>query len=305
MTYDAIVIGGGPSAMSAALYLHRYGRNTLIITEYFGGQTLLAGDVDNYPGFKETNGTELISKMKEQILDLENLDIIEGKKAKLENTGEILTVSTGDEKYESKAVLISGGRRPRKLGIKNEEALLGRGLSYCATCDGPLSKGKEVTVIGGGYSATESALILKKIASKVTLININDKLSGEKIIVDQVNKDDEINVINNAQTTDLKVENNALSAIVYKDKVSGEEKQVKSQMVFVEIGQIPNTEGFEKVKTNDFGEIVIDPKTNKTSVQGVFASGDITDIQYKQIIVAAGEGAKAAISINKYLQNKE
>jgi len=112
-------------------------------------------------------------------------------------------------------------------------------------------------------------------------------------------------VINNAQTTDLKIENNTLSAIVYKDKVSGEEKEVKSQMVFVEIGQIPNTEGFDKLRTNDFGEIVIDPRTNMTSVEGVFASGDITDIQYKQIIVAAGEGAKAAISINKYLQNKE
>lgn len=305
MKYDAIIIGGGPSALSAGLYLGRYKKKTLLVTDTFGGLAAIAGEVENYPGFEKVDGFELIHKMTEQIKLLKDVEIAEGEAVisvvKQDNS---FKVKTESKEYESASVLICAGSKPRTLGISGEDKLIGKGLSYCATCDGPLARGKEVTVIGGGRSATEAAVDLSNIASKVTIVNINDTLSGEKVTTDKLAMSKSVDIINNAETMDYILGDGSIKAIEYRDKDHNEIKQVKSSMVFIEIGQIPNTEIFKGlIDLNERGEIIINQKTNETSTSGIFASGDITDIEFKQIIIASGEGAQAAMSINRFLES--
>ena len=306
MTYDAIIVGGGPAALSSALYMGRYKRKTAVITDSFGGLAGVAGEVENYPGFARIDGFELIKNMVEQIKNLEDIDIEENQKVdSIVRFNNLFKVAAGDKEYHSKGIIICAGMQPRKLGIKGEDALIGKGLSYCATCDGPFSKNKNAVVVGGGRSATESAIDLAKIAQKVTIINIGEALSGEQITLDKLEEGDNITIVNNAETKDFALDSGFIKAVKYKDKKSGKVKEIPAQIVFVEIGQIPNSKPFEKlVKINKKKEIIIDHKTNKTSEPGVYASGDITDITFKQIVIAAGEGAKAAMSLNRYLESE-
>jgi len=305
MIYDVIIIGGGPSALSAGLYLGRYRKKTLLVTDSFGGLALNAGEIENYPGYTKIAGFELIQKMIEQIKSLEDIEIREGETVTsvIKNRGGF-TIKTDSKEYQSLCVLICAGSKPRTLGFKGEDKLIGRGLSYCATCDSLLAKAKKVIVIGGGRSATEAAITLTNIASKVTIVNINKKLSGEKITLDKLELSKSVNIINNAETTGFILDNNFIKGIKYKDKNNNKTREISGSMVFVEIGQVPNTDNFKNiVKVNEKGEIKINQKTNETSVRGIYSSGDITDIKFKQIIIAAGEGAKAAMSINQYLGN--
>lgn len=305
MRYDVIIIGGGPSALSAGLYLGRYRKKTLMVTDSFGGLASTAGEVENYPGFMKIDGFELTHKMLEQVKSLDDIDLAEGEAVtSVVKNGEEFTVKANSKEYHALCVLICAGSKPRTLGIKGEDKLIGKGLSYCATCDGPLTKGKEVIVIGGGRSATEATITLTSIADKVTIVNINKDLSGEKVTLNKLELLKSVDIINNAETTEFVLDNNFIKAIKYKNKNSNETKEVTGSMVFVEIGQIPNTENFKDiVKINEKGEIKIDQKTNDTSTKGIYSSGDITDIEFKQIIIAAGEGAKAAMSINRYLES--
>ena len=305
MRYDVIIIGGGPSALSAGLYLGRYKKKTLLVTDLFGGLAATAGEVENYPGFDKIDGFELIEKMKGQIKALEDVEVAEGEAvttvSKLDGN---FVVKTESKEYYSTSILICAGSKPRTLGISGEEKLIGKGLSYCATCDGPLARDKEVIVIGGGRSATESAVTLSSIANKVTIVNIGDNLSGEKITTEKLALSKNVDIINNAKTTNYILDGGSISAIQYEHGEDGKTKQVKGTMVFVEIGQIPNTKIFkELVDLNKKGEIIINQKTNETSVSGIFASGDITDIEFKQIVIASGEGAQAAMSINRFLES--
>lgn len=305
MKYDAIIIGGGPSALSAGLYLGRYRKKTLLVTDLFGGLAATAGEVENYPGFDKIDGFELIEKMKGQVKALEDIEIAEGEAVTtVSKSGDDFVVKTESGEYRSSSILICAGSKPRTLGISGEEKLIGKGLSYCATCDGPLARNKEAIIIGGGRSATESAITLSGIADKVTIVNIGKDLSGEKITTEKLALSKNVDIINNAETTDYILGGGSISAIQYKDRNDGKTKQVKGTMVFVEIGQIPNTKIFKGlVDLNKKGEIVINQKTNETSVNGIFASGDITDIEFKQIVIASGEGAQAAMSINRFLES--
>lgn len=306
MVYDTIIIGGGPSGLTAAIYLGRYHRKTLLVASDIGGQTAIAGTLENFPGFLDINGFELISKMHEQAKKLETVEIKVGERVnRIFKAGGLLTIETEGNSYQAKTILIAAGKRHRELGLENEKNLIGKGLSYCATCDGPFAKGKDIVVIGGGYAATEAALILKRVASSVTIINIGKELFGEKLTIKKIVEDKSIKVINSAKTTAIKQRKDSLiEKIEYCDEESGQTKTINARMVFVEIGQIPNTENFkETVDLNDKGEIIINNR-NRTDKDGIYAAGDITDIRAKQTVIACGEGAKAAIAINDFLENK-
>jgi thioredoxin reductase len=220
---------------------------------------------------------------------------------KIEEVGGKFKIKIGGAEVEAKAVLIAAGSTHRKLGIKGEDELVGKGISYCATCDGNFAKGKDVVVVGGGNSACGSALILSELAQKVTLINNSVELHGDAINIDKLVKNPKITIINEAEVLSFKIDGMKLSGIEYRDK-SGKKTMVPAEMVFIEIGQVPATEGFEGiVKLNEKKEIIVNPQTKETSTPGIFAAGDITNILYKQIIIAAGDGAQAAMAINQFL----
>ena len=299
MIYDTIVIGGGPSALSAALYLGRYKLKTLIITDSFGGLAGVAGAVDNYTGIETIDGFELVQNMVKQVKKLEDVEIKEGEAVSLvSGYTDGFKVATSNSEFMCKTVLVCIGKQPRKLGVTGEDELIGKGLSYCATCDGPLAKGRDVIVIGGGRSATEAAITLSKTVNKITIVNINDSLAGEKVTLDKLEALESVKQINNAETKNFILKDNLIKGVNYTDKTSSETNQALGDMVFVEIGQVANSKPFKDlVDTNKASEIVVDLKTNKTSQEGIFASGDITDIEFKQIVIAAGEGAKAVLAV--------
>lgn len=304
MIYDTIIVGAGPSGLTAAIYLGRYQRKTLMLGGDLGGQTAIAGMLENFPGFLEINGFELVSKMLEQTKKLDTVETKIGEDVKeINKDGDEIVVKSEKGEYRAKTVLIASGKRHRELGLENEKSLIGKGVSYCATCDGPFARDKDVVIIGGGYAATEAALVVEKVAKSVTIVNIANELSGEILTINKINEKEKITIINNATTREIIEKDGVVNAIEY-EKNTAEKKKIEAQMVFVEIGQIPNTEIFkELLDLNESGEIKVNLE-NATNVEGVFASGDITDIKAKQTIVACGEGAKAAIAINNYLENK-
>ena len=302
MTYDTIIIGGGAAALTGALYLGRYERNVLVVCDSIGGQTAIAGVIENFPGYTSINGAELMLKLKTQVENLETVEIKEGASANSidENKGSF-EIKSGDNIYFGKTILIAAGKRHRKLGLENEDDLVGKGISYCATCDGPFARGKKAAVIGGGNSAVEAAQILSKVAESVYIINITDRFNAETTRIKQIESDPKIQILQNTKLTELIADGGKLSQIKIKD-AKDKESVKECQMIFVEIGWEPNTEEFAKfVELNEIKEIKIDKNDNKTSKAGVYAAGDITDVSAKQVIVACGEGAKAAIAINKYL----
>ena len=303
MIYSTIIIGGGPAGLTAAIYLGRYELDTLLITDIVGGQTAIAGIIENYPGFMEINGFELISKMKEKVQSLGKVELKTGEPLKeIKKVNGIFEVVTEKSSYSAKTVLIANGKRHRELGLPNEKELIGKGLSYCATCDGSFARDKDVVIVGDGYAACESALILSKIAKSVVMIGINKELSGESTTINKVKNNEKIKTIHLTKTSELTTRDGLVSGLKLVNLEGKAESEINCQMVFVEIGQIPNTDRVsELVEINVAKEIVIDSKTNQTSVEGIYSAGDITDIPAKQTIVAAGEGAKAAIAINRYL----
>ncbi len=300
--FDVIIIGAGPAGLSAAIYLQRKKMKTLILTTDFGGQTAKSAEVENYLGFTKLSGAELTQKFIEHA---ENIGV-ETKTAEVKSVTKIaegFEIKTSDETYQAKSVLMASGKTPRKLGIPGEEEFMGKGVSYCATCDGPLYKDKTVAVIGGGNSALDSALELEKYATKVYMINLNADFQGDEIRKDRVKASEKIEIIAEAETTEIFGEN-FMKGLKYKNK-AGEIKEISADGLFVEIGWMPATDIVKDlVELNDLKEIKID-RENKTSAEGIFAAGDVTDEPNKQIIIAAGEGAKAALNLWKYLVLKK
>lgn len=300
---DIIILGAGPAGLSAALYTTRYNLKTLILSGDIGGQTAISGKIENYPGFSSGNSFELIQTMKTQV---------EGFGAKIRSGEETLSVDKADGyylvktdkgEYKGKSIIIAMGKSSRKLNVPGEEELTGKGVSYCATCDGMFAKDKDVVIIGSGYAATEAVLDLAKLAKSITVVSKAEGWSGENITIEKV-KNLGIKDIFNANVTRFSANDNGILANV-EYEANGEKGSAICNYAFIEIGYIPNTKIFKNLlDINEFGEIVIDPNNN-TSVRGIFAAGDITDVCAKQSIIAAGEGAKAAISANKYLQNEE
>lgn len=303
--FDLVIIGGSAAGSAAAIYAARRKLNLKLISTDFGGEVANSGEVENYPGFIHTTGLELAQKFREHVeandvqpeLGVYVQSIVKHSEGKFE-----IIAKKGDEelRYETKAVIIATGVHPRHLEIPGETEYYGKGVTYCTTCDGPLYKNKTVVTIGGGNSALESALMLSEIASHVTLINKNAYFKGEQVLIDKVTANPKIDVIYNALTQRIQGEM-VVKQVVYKDGATGEEKTVDTQGVFVHIGWLPNNKlAPEEIKRNAAGEIEVSQKC-ETTVSGIFAAGDITNIPYKQIAIASGQGVTAALAATEYI----
>ena len=296
---DLIIIGAGPAGITAAVYAARKKMEVLVISRDIGGQAAWSGDIENYTGYQFISGPELTSKFEEHLRKFniglhENEEVLEVKKAQAVNS---LLVKTNKGSYEAKTLIIASGKRSRELNVPGEQELKNKGLTYCATCDGPLFSGKDVAVVGGGNSALDAALQLVKIARQIYLINIAARLSGDPVMQEKLNQAENVTILNQAQVTMVAGDRFVSGIRIKKD---GQEKALPVQGIFVEIGLIPNSEFAKELDKNEFGEIKVNCY-NGTNVSGVFAAGDVTDVPEKQIIIAAGEGAKAALSVFRYL----
>jgi len=296
--YDAIIIGAGPAGLSAAIYLVRKKVKTLVLASELGGQAAKSAEIENYLGFTKISGVELSQKFSEHAEAL-GVEIKMGEVQSIVKADEGFEIKTEDELYQAKSVLMAAGKMPARLNIHGEEDFIGKGISFCATCDGPLFANKTVTVIGGGNSALDAALELEKYANKVYMINLNAEFQGDEVRKDRVKESKKIEVISQAKTKDFFGEM-LLKGIKYETE-QGEIKEIATDGVFIEIGWVPATSSVKGlVDLNQIKEIKIDLE-NHTNVPGIYAAGDITDVAEKQIIIAAGEGAKAALNLWKYL----
>lgn len=300
MIYDVIIIGGGVSALTAGIYTARKKLKTLIVAKEIGGQTAKAPLVENYPGYENILGIELVLKIKNQLTKL-NVKINDFENVlKISKTKNIFSIKTNKSLYKSKTIIIASGKQPRKLNIPGEKEFVGRGVAYCATCDAPLFKNKIVTVIGSGNSGLSSAIELGKYAKKVYILESSNKSIADSVLKERIKKDRKFKLIFNAKISEISGEK-FVKAIKYIDQKQNE-KILNTDGVFIEIGWIVDAPFISNnLKINKLGEIIINQKTCETNIKGLFASGDITDNKYKQIVIAAGSGAVAGLSVNEYL----
>jgi len=299
--HDLIILGAGPAGITASIYAARKKPDFLVISKDIGGQVNWSGEVDNYTGYQLMAGSELISKFEEHMKKY-NISFKENETVKeVKREDNFIKVLTDKGEYQAKAVIIATGKKSKELGLKEENRFKNKGLTYCATCDGPLFSNKEVAVIGGGNSALDAALQLMNIAKKVYIINFSDNLTGDKVMQDKLNKKDNVEVFNKSKVTAIKGE---LMVSGISINTPEGDKNLDVEGIFVEIGLIPNSTFVKEVEKNDIGEIKVSCN-NKTNIKGIFAAGDVTDAPEKQIIVACGEGAKAALGTFRYLMGEE
>lgn len=302
--FDVLVIGGGPAAATAGIYAARKGLKTGILADEFGGQVNETLAIENIPGFKYTEGPDFMVQMKDQVSSL-GVDIMTGALAndikRLENEKVVEISLDNDITLRAKTVILATGARWRLIGIPGEVEFRNKGVAYCTHCDGPLFKDKPVAVIGGGNSGVEAAIDIAAMASKVTVLEFLPELKADKILQDKLRSLENVEIITNAQTTGLygdgKVEN-----LEFTDRVSGEEKNIDIDGCFIQVGLVPNTEWLKEsdLDLNKFGEIPTN-KDGSTNIEGVFAAGDATETAFKQIVIAAGTGATAALGAFNYL----
>lgn len=300
--YDLLVVGGGPAGLNAALYAKRKGLETAILTRQIGGQVLNTSTVDNYLGSKESTGEELVNNFKSHVasLDIPVLEYVDVDEIVSNTSTNTHTVKLVDRRqFRSRALLLATGTSHRKLGVDGEERLSGRGVAYCAICDAPFYKNKNVIIAGGGNSAVEAAIDLAKIANRVVLVH-RSQFRADKILVDELYKVDNIDIHLESQIQSIEGEQ-FMTHINVLDKKENTAYNIEADGIFVEIGNNPNSQLFKDiVELNDIGEIIVD-ESGKTSVEGIFAAGDVTATRYKQIIIATSEGAKAALAANDYI----
>ncbi len=295
--FDLIVIGAGPAGITAGVYAARKRMDVLIIAEDIGGQTAWSGDIENYTGYQFITGPELTAKFEEHIKKY-NIQLKEGERATdIKKEGDIISVKTSKNTYQAKTAIVASGASPRELNAQGEKEFKNKGLTYCATCDAPLFSNKDVAVVGGGNSGLDATLQLIKIANHIYLINIASKLTGDKIMQDKIKMSNKVTVLNNTQVSAVLGDKLVTSIRV---KTDGKESTLSVQGVFVEIGLTPDSKFAKILEKNEIGEIKINAY-NETNIPGIFAAGDVTDVPDKQIIIAAGEGSKAALSAFKYL----
>ena len=298
---DVVIVGAGPAGLTAGVYCARKMLKTVIISENIGGQALESWAIENYMGYRMIAGEELMKKFEEQVRTLDiwlELDRVTGI-TKVDNLFMVKTISAIEVK--AKTLILTQGNRPRKLGVANEEQYLGRGLSVCSTCDGPLYRGKKVAVVGGGNSALQTAVEMSEIAPSVDLI-VRSTIRADPVYVEKLNAKKNITVHLNAQVTSIEGDK-FLSAVTIKDD-KGNEQKLQLDGIFIEIGWLPNTDIMDGlVALNGKKEIIVDCN-GRTSVPGIFAAGDVTSVKNKQIIIAAGDGAKAALEAFEYLMTE-
>ncbi|MBX3623649.1 MAG: alkyl hydroperoxide reductase subunit F [Rhizobacter sp.] len=303
--YDVLVVGGGPAGAAAAVYAARKGIRTGVAAERFGGQVNDTLAIENYISVLETDGPKFAMSLEQHVkaydVDVINLQRAEKLIPAAQPGGLIEVQFASGGSLKSKTVIISTGARWRNVNVPGEQEYKNKGVAYCPHCDGPLFKGKRVSVIGGGNSGVEAAIDLAGVVEHVTLFEFADKLRADAVLVKKLESLPNVVIHTNAQTTDITGDGQKVNGLTYTDRATGESKHVELEGVFVQIGLVPNTEWLKgTVELSRFGEIVVDAK-GATSVPGVFAAGDVTTVPFKQIIIAAGDGAKAALGAFDHL----
>lgn len=297
--YDLIIIGGGPAGITAGIYAARKKLNTLIVSKNFIGQTGMAGVIENWPGEKKILGPELIFKFTDHLDEYE----IEKKEEEVVSITkkEKFLIKTKTTEYFSSAVIIATGRRPRELGVVNEKEFIGRGVVYCTTCDAPLFKNKKVVVAGGGNAAFEAAIEMKSYTEDVSLFDLSDNFLADEILQEKA-KEMKIKLFSSVKINQVEGKN-FLEKIRYTDLKTNKEEIIEAEGLFIQIGSLPIT-GFLNnfVDLDKDKNVVVDFNTQETNVAGVFAAGDVTNSIEKQIVIATGEGSKAALSAYRFLK---
>ena len=298
--YDAIIIGAGAAGLTAAIYTCRKKLKTLIISIDIGGQTNLTSHIENYPGTGPMHGVELMRRFQDEAIGF-GAELIMGKATTVDKTNNGFKVGLANgEAYESKALILAYGKVPRSLGIEGEDKFMGRGVSTCVTCDAPLYKNKDVAIIGGGNSAVEGALELATIAKKVYLIHRRDTFRADEVTVEKLKGSKNVELVLNSIAAKVNGSKN-VEGIAVQNILTKEKRELKVDGIFIEIGYMVDTSFVRHlVKVNERKEIIVD-ETGNTSCPGIFAAGDITPVPYKQTVIAAGEGSKAALECYKWL----
>jgi alkyl hydroperoxide reductase subunit F len=299
--YEIIIVGGGPAGMAAAVYAARKRLNTLLVTSDICGQVNWTTGVENYLGYQFIEGADLIAKFQQQVNQFP-IDQKIGTKVtqikKIENSFEV--VSETGEKFQGKVVLLASGKRPRRLNVAGEIELTGRGVTYCAICDGPVFTGQKVAVIGGGNSAIEATLDMIKLAEHVDLVSVTP-LTGDPIMIEKLANANNLTIYTNYQTEKV-LGQGLVEGLIIKDNKTGNSRQLDDTGIFIEIGLVPNSDMVKDlVKLNRDAEVPVNCSC-ETEVPGLFAAGDVTTVPEKQIVIAAGEGAKASLQAHRYLQ---
>lgn len=303
--FDVIIIGSGPAGLTAAIYATRREMKTLVIGRELGGQIIWAGEIENYPGFKTITNFEFIERFKDQAICCgAQLKEAEVKKIEKKEDGTFV-IMTNKEEFLAKTVIIAMGLSPRRLAVEGEIAFNGRGVSYCANCDGPLYKGKTVAVVGGGNSAFDAAEYLSKIAKKVYLIHRNDEFKAFNVLMDEVKSKSNVEIITNALIKEIGGEK-SVNKLIYTDKNSQIDHEIAVDGIFIEVGRIASTDLIEDFADRDDKlQITVDNRM-ETKTPGLFAAGDVTNhSEYKQITVACGQATIAALAAYQYIQRKE
>lgn len=308
--YDVIIIGAGPAGLAAGIYTSRRNLRTLILSKDLGGQASTTPHIENYPGFKAVAGYELMKKFEEQVKDF-GVEIIYNEVKSVEPKGKNFVVKAADKAYESKTIILAFGKTPRSLNVPGEKDFQGKGISYCATCDAPLFKGRTVAVIGGGNAALDAALLLSDIAKNVYLIHRRDQFRGFESTVKKLEAKANVEFLLSTITIEFKGEK-FIKSIALQDVKTKEKKELEIEGVFIEIGSEVKTDIIKGlVKLDEHNHVVINqncetyyPNSNKIR-PGVFAAGDVTSVPFKQIVVSAGQGAIAGLQAYNYMHGIE
>ncbi len=305
MHYDVIVIGSGPAGYTAGIYTSRARLRTLIISGTLpGGQLMTTSEVENYPGFPNgIFGPELMMNMRQQA-ERFGTTVVDDEVVKVDFKNRPFKINTHSETYSAEAVIVCTGASPRKLGIPAEQQFSGRGVSYCATCDGPFFKGEDIVVVGGGDTAIEEATFLTKFGRSVKIVHRRDSLRASKILADKALENPKIEFLWNNVVSDIKGDSK-VSTVLVKDIKRGGEKSISAGGLFVAIGHEPNTSIFEGQLELDDKKYVVLKDLTRTSVEGVFAAGDVHDHRYRQAVTAAGFGCMAAIDVERWLSERK
>lgn len=298
---DVIIIGGGPAGLAAAVYLARQKMKFLVLAGEVGGKALWSSDIENYLGFHMVDGADLVKQFRKHLDDYAGtFELNEGEPVvSIKRIDRGFEVVTEKGSYQARTVLVATGQENRKLNVPGETEFYGKGVTYCATCDAPLFNGKIVHVIGGGNSAMDAALFLEKYAASVTIVTINQELTGDEAMKTKCLASPKIKILPQTRTTGI--QGKALVESIGLIGPDGIERLEPSQGVFIEIGLVSVSGFIDFVEKDKWGQIVVD-KRCRTSVDGVWAAGDVTDVSEKQISVAVGEGSKAALDIIKHFQ---
>ncbi len=302
--YDLIIIGAGPAGMTAAIYAVRREMKTLMIGREVGGQMIWANEIENYPGFEKISSFELINRMKQQALNF-GAELKEDEVKEIKRTAEgNFLLYTNRETFEARSVLIAMGLSPRRLAVPGEVEFNGKGVSYCANCDGPFYRGKTVAVIGGGNSALDAAEVLSKMTKQVYLIHRGDNFRGFEALQEEIKSRPNIEILLNTEVKNI-LGTQKVEKMQVINKTTNDERTIELEGVFIEVGRLASTDLVaDFVDRNEKSQILASPK-GETKTPGLFAAGDVTDCEFKQITVAIGQATTAALSAYQYLQLKQ